>query len=400
MSLTPYNTSLLQVLKWMQNQAPNITSLITQKDNWYTNYQWTFWQNWYTNVFNLATANNFGILIWCIILGVPTQVFGLDATTYAWAYGNSRQNYINSQTPAPPDANLIGGNFAAGGQTTILNLQEARWALQLRYVTLVSNGRLSFINKMLNWIFNNGLPWNFAAGQYFYVADCTLAGVPISNAVLYANGIAISPANYTINTTTGAVAFTAGNAPASGATLTWSGSWNSGTIPTSSPQAFGTGNGSNLNFVLTSPPYAAVPNPTPMTVEFHIGPNMDFSSQFVNLLNSPQYGILPQFAGMGVTVLVDGSGGTFMDDGGVMTMATAEGYPTSPSGLSAGQVWWNGGTIGIIPGVTPSPTAPPLYFATTTPAQLLAFGAGNLPHTPGTTGSTQLWNNGGSIAIS
>lgn len=47
-----------------------------------------------------------------------------------------------------------------------------------------------------------------------------LNGTPI----LYANGAVINPADYSIGPT-GIVTFTAGNAPASGAALTWAGSW-------------------------------------------------------------------------------------------------------------------------------------------------------------------------------
>ena len=45
-----------------------------------------------------------------------------------------------------------------------------------------------------------------------------------STAVLYDNGAIISAANYSIGAT-GIVTFGAGHAPASGHTLTWSGSW-------------------------------------------------------------------------------------------------------------------------------------------------------------------------------
>lgn len=302
MSLTPYNTNILQALKWLQNKAPNITSLITQKANWYSTYQTQFWQQWTTNVFVLSTANNFGILIWCIILGVPTQVFGLDATTLAWAYGDSRQNYkYSGSPPAPPGENALGGNFAAGGQTTILNLQEARWALLLRYVALVSNGRISFVNKMLNFIFNNGAPWDFATGNYFYVADSTLAGVPASNLIIYENGVLVPSADYTVHASVGGISFT--SPPGAGVALTYTGSWNSGTATT--PQAFGTGNGTTTNFILTPPPGAAVPLAGAFKIEYRIGPSMDFSSQFVNLLNSPEFGILPTFAGSQITAIVE-----------------------------------------------------------------------------------------------
>lgn len=180
--LTPYNTDIRMALKWQQNKAPNITLLINQKANWYDQFQTQFWTNWTTNVFEIRTANPFGLLIWCIILGVPSQLFGLSSNARAWAYGKFRQNFVArpGTVPFPPDnPNIIGGNFAGGGQTTILNLDEARWILRLRYVALVSNGRLAFVNYMLNFIFNDGEPWDFAGGRYFYVADSTVAPVAV-----------------------------------------------------------------------------------------------------------------------------------------------------------------------------------------------------------------------------
>lgn len=90
----------------------------------------------------------------------------------------------------------------------------------------------------------------------------------------------------------------------------------------------------------------------------------------------------------------------FINDGGVLQLTAALYYPNSPSGLAAGSVWWNGGVVSVVPGITPSPTAPPLYFDSTTPSQLMALGGGNLPLTNPGVGTGQLWNNGGVISIS
>ncbi|RQV56090.1 hypothetical protein [Burkholderia cenocepacia] len=89
----------------------------------------------------------------------------------------------------------------------------------------------------------------------------------------------------------------------------------------------------------------------------------------------------------------------FANDGGILTMQFPFTYPTSPVGLAPGSVWWNGGWISVVPGVTPDPTAPPLYFAYTFPQQLLILGGGNLPLTNPGPGTGQLWNNGGAISI-
>ncbi|XAO36857.1 hypothetical protein WP1_218 [Pseudomonas phage WP1] len=35
------------------------------------------WANWERDVFQLKTANPFGLMAWCIILGTPSKGFGL-----------------------------------------------------------------------------------------------------------------------------------------------------------------------------------------------------------------------------------------------------------------------------------------------------------------------------------
>jgi hypothetical protein len=89
---------------------------------------------------------------------------------------------------------------------------------------------------------------------------------------------------------------------------------------------------------------------------------------------------------------------SFLNDGGVLWMTAPLDYPTSPVGLADGAVWFNGGTVAVMPGITPNPTAPPVYFGAITAVGLKVLGGGNLPLTnPGVT--NQLWNNGGVISI-
>lgn len=179
MTMVPFNGNISQSLKWLQNNAPNIQSIIAQKKSWYAQYNDAYWDNWEINVFDLRTANPFGIMVWCIILDVPASLFGLFVDEVAaWAYGPNRQNFIYSGIQPVPDPNLLGGNFFGGGEITILNIKEARWALMLRYAALTSSGRVKSINEMLAWIFNGG-PWTaaqFANKEYVFLMDST--GVP------------------------------------------------------------------------------------------------------------------------------------------------------------------------------------------------------------------------------
>lgn len=88
---------------------------------------------------------------------------------------------------------------------------------------------------------------------------------------------------------------------------------------------------------------------------------------------------------------------SFSNDGGLLAMSAPLTYPTSPIGLSAGAVWYNGGTVSVIPGG--SGTGAPVYFGTITAAGLLALGGGGLP-TTSPNNLNQLWNNGGVVCVS
>lgn len=172
--MIPYNSDSLQALKWMQNNAPRIQALFKAKASWYATFNDQFWSGWKENVFTIDTANTFGLQVWCIILGLPSTNFGLYPVGQSWAYGNLRENYVYSggQNP-PPAGSSSGGNFFGGSDSTLLNLDEVRFALKLRYASLVGNGRIEYINRMLNWIFNGGAPWDFEAKRYVYVSDST-----------------------------------------------------------------------------------------------------------------------------------------------------------------------------------------------------------------------------------
>ncbi|KDR41535.1 hypothetical protein BG61_16675 [Caballeronia glathei] len=89
-----------------------------------------------------------------------------------------------------------------------------------------------------------------------------------------------------------------------------------------------------------------------------------------------------------------------INNGGILQMTLPLNFPTSPDGLVPGALWYNGGVISVIPGVTPNPSAPPVFFSQTlTPQELLTLGGGNLPLTNPGDGTLQLWNDAGVISI-
>lgn len=56
---------------WQYNNAPNLNSLVNSKQTWYQTNQTQYWQDWVKNVLNITTANDYGLSIWGILLGIP-----------------------------------------------------------------------------------------------------------------------------------------------------------------------------------------------------------------------------------------------------------------------------------------------------------------------------------------
>jgi hypothetical protein len=89
-----------------------------------------------------------------------------------------------------------------------------------------------------------------------------------------------------------------------------------------------------------------------------------------------------------------------VNDGGVLivTPGPTITYPLT-SGGPAGSIWSNGGVVSVVPGITPDPLAPPVYFYDTDAFSLQALGGGNLPIIAPTAGTQQLWNIGGEVWV-
>lgn len=140
-----FSVNLLIAILWQYNNAENLYSIINSKQNWYDENQQDFWENWITNVFNLRTANAFGLAVWSIILDLPLFV---------------------AETPTPPGTLSFGFDAGSGqfdqsnfgtqnGETNALPLETKRIALQLRYFQLCSSGTVPEINRFMNYLFAN-----------------------------------------------------------------------------------------------------------------------------------------------------------------------------------------------------------------------------------------------------
>lgn len=133
-----YSVDLLQSILWQYNEAANLQSLIEQKQAWYDINQSEFWNDWYTDVFNLETANFFGLSVWSIILNVPLFVPVDPEPNDKPIWGFNR--IVSFPTLENTYLNFNNSNFSTRGQVIVLTLEEQRFILRLRYFQLVSNG--------------------------------------------------------------------------------------------------------------------------------------------------------------------------------------------------------------------------------------------------------------------
>jgi len=137
-----FSIDALRAILWEHDGAQKLVALARLKQAWYTQRQQEFWQNWVRDVFNIDTANRFGLGVWGRILNLPMQITSpADVGKFAWGFGANNANFEN-------------GNFANIKANTIsLDVEQQRLLIKLRYFQLTSTGTLPETNAFLAKVF-------------------------------------------------------------------------------------------------------------------------------------------------------------------------------------------------------------------------------------------------------
>ncbi len=138
------SVDLVRALLWQHDNATALRSLIESKQDWYNTNQATFWANWYRDVFNIDTANDFGLAVWGRILnvGLGLQVDSTIGIPH-FGFGIYHRNFEN-------------GNFArATSGEQALSTDQKRLIIRLRYYQLISRGTVVEINEAMARIFGD-----------------------------------------------------------------------------------------------------------------------------------------------------------------------------------------------------------------------------------------------------
>ena len=142
-----YSVDVLSAILWQYTDASNLENLLRRKQEFYNTAQTTFWQNWYRDVFDLRTANNFGLSVWSAILDLPffsdTEISPPDYP--AWGFDNGVMN--------SPVTNFNNGNFATTVPGFIsLTTEQRRLLLRLRYFQLQTTATIPELNQFAQFL--------------------------------------------------------------------------------------------------------------------------------------------------------------------------------------------------------------------------------------------------------
>lgn len=138
-----FSMDLMKVVKWEYDQAPNLSSILNLKQKWYDVNHQEFWKSWERDVFNLLTANDFGLNVWAIILNIPlyTESNASPDDYPAFGFSDFGLNFGRS-------------NFATdASQVNSLTIEQKRQLLRMRWWQITSDGSMPSINHALFDIF-------------------------------------------------------------------------------------------------------------------------------------------------------------------------------------------------------------------------------------------------------
>lgn len=124
---------------WQYENSPALKSLIQQKQDWYDINQTKFWQDWAKDVLNIQTANDFGLKIWGLLLGVSRiyDINGVQTTLTTEQYRmllKSRLFYMTMNCSIPEINKYLKSVFNANGLTNENFIVQDNLDMTMNYV--------------------------------------------------------------------------------------------------------------------------------------------------------------------------------------------------------------------------------------------------------------------------
>ena len=138
------NVNLLRSILWQYENADKLKALVLGQQEWINENHTKFWNDWIRDVFNLKTANAFGLAVWARILNVSLTIEREQNIDDVFGFGEHHENFEN------------GGFGVAAGAIDNVSVEQARKMLLARYFTLTYAPTVPNINMILEVLFGEG----------------------------------------------------------------------------------------------------------------------------------------------------------------------------------------------------------------------------------------------------
>ncbi|MGE8630457.1 DUF2612 domain-containing protein [Achromobacter denitrificans] len=144
-----FSVDLMRSILWQYEGAPRAVALARNDQSWIDSHHSEFWRNWHRDVFDLDTANEFGLAVWARILGVSLEIGEPRRVEGVFGFGTENQNFGN-------------GNFGRASDDQVnLDIESARKLLKLRWFQLTMRPTAPNINRALDSVFGLGAAFVF-----------------------------------------------------------------------------------------------------------------------------------------------------------------------------------------------------------------------------------------------
>lgn len=141
--------NLMRSILWQYEQSPKILELARKDQEWIDTYHNKFWEDWYRDVYNLKTANPFGLVVWSKILNREIIIKGNSAAKDSFGFDGAN-------TPSVDNFNYNNAGFAFDFSNSTVSVDTARTVLLMRWWELTSVPTIPNLNLMLKDIFGSG----------------------------------------------------------------------------------------------------------------------------------------------------------------------------------------------------------------------------------------------------
>lgn len=133
------HVDLTQAILWQYNNADNLVSIVNYMQSLYDEANVEFWQKWYDDVYNVETANDFGLEVWARILNLDAGIsFEPQPDKMAFGFSRERKNFQTESNFGARDGGYVG-----------FTTEQKRLLIKARIFELTQSPTLSNINRWL-----------------------------------------------------------------------------------------------------------------------------------------------------------------------------------------------------------------------------------------------------------